>query len=230
MMPVKGLAKGHGRGRRFLVYWATILLRIWFASCRITVIGREIEQRFARQEAKAVVGTWHRGALFLVWYYRRLRPMVMFSRSRDGDLIAGYAENLGVRAARGSTSRGGTTALREMLRHLQAPGPRRAATVLDGPRGPRFTVQAGMLQLARSAGVPFVPVVMSAAPAITLTRTWDRTLIPLPFSRVVVSYGDPLTIGAEIRGSRLDAKCQEVQSMMNRLRREADQMVGYRDS
>ncbi len=230
MMPVKGLAKGHGRGRRFLVYWATILLRIWFASCRITVIGREIEQRFARQEAKAVVGTWHRGALFLVWYYRRLRPMVMFSRSRDGDLIAGYAENLGVRAARGSTSRGGTTALREMLRHLQAPGPRRAATVLDGPRGPRFTVQAGMLQLARSAGVPFVPVVMSAAPAITLTRTWDRTLIPLPFSRVVVSYGDPLTIGAEIRGSRLDAKCQEVQSMMNRLRREADQMVGYRNS
>ncbi len=230
MMPVKGLAKGHGRGRRFLVYWATILLRIWFASCRITVIGREIEQRFARQEAKAVVGTWHRGALFLVWYYRRLRPMVMFSRSRDGDLIAGYAENLGVRAARGSTSRGGTTALREMLRHLQAPGPRRAATVLDGPRGPRFTVQAGMLQLARSAGVPFVPVVMSAAPAITLTRTWDRTLIPLPFSRVVVSYGDPLTIGAEIRGSHLDAKCQEVQSMMNRLRREADQMVGYRDS
>ncbi len=230
MMPVKGLAKGHGRGRRFLVYWATILLRIWFASCRITVIGREIEQRFARQEAKAVVGTWHRGALFLVWYYRRLRPMVMFSRSRDGDLIAGYAENLGVRAARGSTSRGGTTALREMLRHLQAPGPRRVATVLDGPRGPRFTVQAGMLQLARSAGVPFVPVVMSAAPAITLTRTWDRTLIPLPFSRVVVSYGDPLTIGAEIRGSRLDAKCQEVQSMMNRLRREADQMVGYRDS
>ena len=230
MMPVKGLAKGHGRGRRFLVYWATILLRIWFASCRITVIGREIEQRFARQEAKAVVGTWHRGALFLVWYYRRLRPMVMFSRSRDGDLIAGYAENLGVRAARGSTSRGGTTALREMLRHLQAPGPRRVATVLDGPRGPRFTVQAGMLQLARSAGVPFVPVVMSAAPAITLTRTWDRTLIPLPFSRVVVSYGDPLTICAEIRGSRLDAKCQEVQSMMNRLRREADQMVGYRDS
>ncbi len=229
MMRVKGLAKGHGRGRRTLVYWASLLLRIWFATCRITVIGREIEHRYARLEDKVVVGTWHRGALFLVWYYRWLRPMVMFSRSRDGDLIAGYAENLGVRTARGSSSRGGTTALRAMLRHLHAPGPRKVATVLDGPRGPRFRVQPGMLQLARNAAVPFLPVVMSAAPAITLTRTWDRTLIPLPFSRVVVVYGEPLTIGAEIRGPRLEAKCREVESDMNRLRREADQLVGYRD-
>ncbi len=230
MMRVKAFAKRNGRGRQILVYWATHILRIWFATCRITVIGREIEHRYARVEDKVVVGTWHRGALFLVWYYRRLRPMIMFSRSRDGDLIAGYAENLGARAARGSSSRGGTTALRTMLRHLHAPGPRKAATVLDGPRGPRFRVQPGMLQLARNAGVPFLPVAMSAAPAITLARTWDRTLIPLPFSRVVVCYGDPLTIGAEIRGPRLEAKCREVEAILNRLRREADQLVGYRDS
>ena len=229
-MRVKALAKRHGRGRRFLVYWATKLLRIWFATCRITVVGREIEHRFARVEDKVVVGTWHRGALFLVWYYRWLRPMVMFSRSRDGELIAGYAENLGVRAVRGSSSRGGTTALREMIRYLRRPGARKAATVLDGPRGPRFVVQPGMLQLARSAGVPFLPVVMSAAPALTLTRTWDRTLIPLPFSRVVVAYAEPLTIGAEIRGPRLEAKCREVERILNRLRREADQRVGYRDN
>ena len=229
-MGAKGLAKRHGRGRRILVYWATHLLRIWFATCRITVIGREIEHRYARVQDKVVVGTWHRGAIFLVWYYRRLRPMVMFSRSRDGDMIAGYAENLGVHTARGSSSRGGTTALRAMLRHLRAPGHRKAATVLDGPRGPRFKVQPGMLQLARSAGVPFLPVVMSAAPALTLARTWDRTLIPLPFSRVVVAYGDPLTIGAEIRGPRLEAKCREVEAILNRLRREADQHAGYLDN
>ena len=229
MMRVKQLGRHHGPGRRILVYWATQLLRVWFATCRITVVGRELEERFAWREEKAVVGTWHRSALFLVWYYRRLRPVVMFSRSRDGELIAGYAENLGVVAARGSSSRGGTTALRAMLRHLRRPGHRKAATVLDGPRGPRFTVQPGMLQLARSAGVPFLPVVMSAAPAITLRRTWDRTLIPLPFSRVVVSYGEPLNISTEIRGPRLEAKCREVEILLNRLRREADRMVGYRD-
>ncbi len=219
----------HGRGRQFLVYWATLILRVWFATCRITIVGRDVHERFILGDEKLVGGTWHRGALFLVWFYRRVRPMIMFSRSRDGELIAGYAENLGVVAARGSSSRGGTTALRAMLRHLRRPGHRKAATVLDGPRGPRFTVQPGMLQLARSAGVPFLPVVMSAAPAITLRRTWDRTLIPLPFSRVVVSYGEPLNIGTEIRGPRLEAKCREVEILLNRLRREADRMVGYRD-
>jgi hypothetical protein len=84
-----------------------------------------------------------------------------------------------------------------------------------------------MLQLARNAGVPFIPLVMSAAPAVTLRRTWDRTLIPLPFSRVVVVYGRPQTIGVDLRGPRLADKCREVETLLNRLRREADRRVGY---
>lgn len=229
-MRTRHLAKGHGRGRRFLVYGATWLLRAWFATCRITIVGQEVHDRFALGNEKAVGGTWHRGALFLVWFYRRLRPMVMFSRSRDGELIAGYAERLGVVVTRGSSSRGGASALRAMIRHLRRPGPRKVATVLDGPRGPRFRVQPGMLQLARATGVVFIPIAMSAAPAITLTRTWDRTLIPLPFSRVVVCYGRPLTIGTEIRGPRLDAKCREVEAILDRLRRDADRRAGYHGS
>ena len=228
-MSMRTLARGgHGRGRRFLVYGATWLLRAWFATCRITIVGREVHERFILGDEKMVGGTWHRGALFLVWFYRRVRPMVMFSRSRDGDLIAGYAERLGVRVARGSSSRGGASALRAMIRHLHRPGPHKAATVLDGPRGPRFKAQPGMLQLARNAGVVFIPIAMSAAPAITLTRTWDRTLIPLPFSRVVVLYGQPLTIGAEIRGPRMEAMCRDVEAVLNRMRCDADRRVGYR--
>ncbi len=218
----------HGRSRQFLVYWATLILRVWFATCRITIVGRDVHERFMLGDEKLVGGTWHRGALFLVWFYRRVRPMIMFSRSRDGALIAGYAENLGVRAVRGSASRGGVNALRTMIRFLRRPGPRKAATVLDGPRGPRFVARPGMLQLARNAGVPFIPLVMSASPAVTLKRTWDHTLIPLPFSRVVVVYGRPLTIGADIRGPQLEATCREVGDLLNRLRREADHRVGYR--
>ena len=218
----------HGRGRQFLVYWATLILRVWFATCRITIVGRDVHERFILGDEKLVGGTWHRGALFLVWFYRRVRPMIMFSRSRDGELIAGYAANLGVRAVRGSSSRGGVSALRTMIRFLRQPGPRKAATVLDGPRGPRYEARPGMLQLARNAGVPFIPLVMSASPAVTLRRTWDRTLIPLPFSRVVVIYGRPLTIGADLRGPRLEAKCREVGALLNQLRREADRLTGYR--
>lgn len=227
-MTSQGGPNGHGRGRQILVYWATLILRVWFATCRITVVGRDVHERFILGDEKLVGGTWHRGALFLVWFYRRVRPMIMFSRSRDGELIAGYAENLGVLAVRGSSSRGGAAVLRTMIRFLRASGPRKAATVLDGPRGPRFVARPGMLQLARNAGVPFIPLVMSAAPAITLTGTWDHTMIPLPFSRVAVVYGRPLTIGADVRGPRLEEKRREVETTLNRLRREADRLVGYR--
>jgi lysophospholipid acyltransferase (LPLAT)-like uncharacterized protein len=219
--------QNHGRRRQILVYWATMILRVWFATCRVTVVGRDVHERFILGKEKLVGGTWHRGAIFLVWFFRQVRPMVMFSRSRDGGLIADYAEHMGVRAVRGSSSRGGTAALRAMIRYLRRPGARKAATVLDGPRGPRFVAQAGMVQLARNAGVPFIPLAMSAAPAITLTRTWDRTLIPLPFSRVVICYGQPLMIGPEVRGPHLEAKRREIEAIMNCLRREADQRSGY---
>ena len=221
--------QNHGRRRQILVYWATLILRIWFATCRIKIVGRDVHERFIVSSEKMVAGTWHQGAIFLVWFYRQVRPMIMFSRSRDGGLIADYAENMGVRAVRGSSSRGGAAALRTMIRYLHRPGARKAATVLDGPRGPRYVAQPGMLQLARNAGVPFIPLAMAAAPAITLRRTWDRTLIPLPFSRVVVCYGRPQTIGPEIRGARLEAKCREVETILNRLRREADQRAGCTD-
>jgi lysophospholipid acyltransferase (LPLAT)-like uncharacterized protein len=219
--------QNHGRRRQILVYWATMILRVWFATCRVTVVGRDVHERFILGKEKLVGGTWHRGAIFLVWFFRRVHPMVMFSRSRDGGLIADYAQNMGVQAVRGSSSRGGTAALRTMIRYLRRPGVRKVATVLDGPRGPRFVAQPGMVQLARNADVPFIPLAMSAAPAITLSRTWDRTLIPLPFSRVVVCYGQPLIIGPEVRGPRLEAKRREIEAILNRLRREADQRAGY---
>lgn len=227
MLSAKRPPEHRGRRRQILIYWATLILRFWFTSCRVTIVGQDVHERFILGNEKLVGGTWHRGALFLVWFFRRVRPMIMFSRSRDGELIARYAENLGARVVRGSSSRGGTAALRTMIRYLRRPGARKAATVLDGPRGPRFVAQPGMLQLARNAGVPFIPLAMSAAPTITLARTWDRTMIPLPFSRVVVSYGQPLTIGADVRGPRLEAKCREVEAILNRLRREADQLAGY---
>ena len=220
--------QNHGRRRQILVYWATTILRLWFATCRITVVGRDVHDRFIVGNEKMVAGTWHRGAIFLVWFYQRVRPMIMFSRSRDGGLIADYAANMGVRAVRGSSSRGGAAALRTMLRYLRRPGARKAATVLDGPRGPRFVAQPGMLQLARNARVPFIPLVMSAAPAITLRWTWDHTLIPLPFSRVVVCYGRPQNIDPEVRGPHLETKRLEIEALLNRLRREADQRVGYK--
>ena len=213
--------------RWLIIQTSTFVFRIWFATCRVRVVGGDIFDRFVVGRKPAVAATWHRGAIFLIWYLRRLRPMVMFSRSNDGELIAGFAENLGIIPVRGSSSRGGGQALRTMLKFLRGSGSRLVGTVMDGPQGPRFRAKKGLLFLSRMADVPLVPIAVSAWPAITMKSAWDRTIVPLPFSRVTVMYGDPIHIPRDTDDRGLDALTGNVEARLNSMMGELDRKTGY---
>lgn len=216
-----------GAKQRLLIRIAVPVFRLWFATCRIRIVGEHFHDAYIRGGASGVGATWHRNSIFLVWFFRKARPMILFSRSRDGELIASFAERLGVIPVRGSSSRGGKEAFREMLDYLAAPGARKVATVLDGPRGPRYEAKKGMVLLAQKTGLPLMPIMMSAKPAITLKKTWDRTLIPLPFSRVVVIYGEPWMLPKQATKTELEGFRKDVETTLNRMRKAADQEVGY---
>jgi lysophospholipid acyltransferase (LPLAT)-like uncharacterized protein len=213
---------------RLIINLAAFLLNLWFSTCRITIIGRRFHDQFVLGDDKAVGATWHRGAIFLVWFFRRIHPMIMFSRSKDGELISGYAEKLGIVTVRGSSHRGGREAFREMVRFLRLPGSRKVATVLDGPRGPRCIAKNGMIRLAMVTGVPLIPIMVSAHPALTIHMAWDKTLIPLPFSKVVVMYGEPWRPARQMRETEVEFLRQEVEGKLNQMLRRCDDMVGYR--
>jgi lysophospholipid acyltransferase (LPLAT)-like uncharacterized protein len=213
---------------RLIINFAAFLLNLWFSTCRITIIGRRFHDQFVLGDDKAVGATWHRGAIFLVWFFRRIHPMIMFSRSKDGELISGYAEKLGIVTVRGSSHRGGREAFREMVRFLRLPGSRKVATVLDGPRGPRCIAKNGMIRLAMVTGVPLIPIMVSAHPALTIHMAWDKTLIPLPFSKVVVMYGEPWRPARQMRETEVEFLRQEVEGKLNQMLRRCDDMVGYR--
>ncbi len=153
--------------------------------------------------------------------------MIMFSRSRDGDLLAGFAQRLGIVPVRGSSGHGGKKALEIMAESLKANRIIKAATVLDGPRGPRFTAKKGMIVLARDTGAPLLPIIMSAKPAITLEKAWDKTVLPLPFSRILVSYRRPWIIPPDARGDKLEKVRLEVEKTLNEMMMEADKKIGY---
>lgn len=215
-------------GKRLALRLGSLILTLWFSTCRVRILGKDLHTRYVLADGPAVGASWHRNALFLVWFFRKARPMVMFSRSRDGDWIAGFAERMGILPVRGSSSRGGTGALKTMLHHMRRPGGRKTATVMDGPRGPRRVAKGGMILLAKEAEAPFLPVAASARPAITLKKTWDRTMIPLPFSRVVVSYRKPWIIPRELDRYGLERLRAEVEKTLNEMTEEADALVGYR--
>ena len=219
---------------RRLQHWliinvAATVLRMWFATCRIKIIGRPIHDRYIDSDANIVGVTWHRGAIFLVWFFRKVHPMIMFSKSKDGDLIARFAQKLGVVPVRGSSSKGGSRALKTMLEYLNQPGSRKVATVMDGPRGPRCVAKKGMIVLAREAGVPLVPIMASGTPAITLKNTWDKTWIPLPFSKVTVIYEQPWFPANDSSDEALERLRADVETTLNHMMVRADADTGYAD-
>jgi lysophospholipid acyltransferase (LPLAT)-like uncharacterized protein len=118
------------------------------------------------------------------------RGVTMASRSNDGAFAAGIVHQLGVVATRGSTSRAGRAALEEMEETVRSGEAPFAALTVDGPRGPWREVKAGIVTLARRLQVPLIPITSSCRRAWVL-RSWDHMVLPKPFTRVVVAYGEP---------------------------------------
>jgi len=212
---------------RLIIHLAAFVIRIWFSTCRVNITGRRYLKRFFINDEPAVGATWHRGAVFLVWYFGRYHPIIMFSKSADGDLLADFAAKMGVIPVRGSSSRGGREALTMMARYLKRHKRGVAATVLDGPQGPRFVAKTGMVALAKLTQKPLLPVMMSAWPAITIKTAWDRTLIPLPFARVVISLAKPWDIPEDYGMAKIENLRGEVEAKLNRMMHAADTQTGY---
>lgn len=115
----------------------------------------------------------------------------MVSRSRDGEWAARLAHCLGFQTVRGSSHRGGAEALRAMLRLTRNGHP--AGLIADGSQGPPLRAQKGIVWLASVTGLPLVPLSLAADAAWRLP-SWDRTLIPKPFARLVIAAGDPIHV------------------------------------
>jgi lysophospholipid acyltransferase (LPLAT)-like uncharacterized protein len=140
----------------------------------------------------AVFCHWHQSLLSLVIPHRNVRAAALASRSKDGEIISGYLEAIGIRPVRGSSSRGAVAGALELMRVLHD-GYNIVLTV-DGPRGPFKQVKDGALEIARRHGVPLIPLAVRASREFCFKRSWDQFRIPVPGSRLVVGYGEALRL------------------------------------
>lgn len=177
--------------------------------------------------------TGQRQAIFCFWHGRMIifpnirpgnRPMhVLISHHRDGQLIAKVIGHFGVHSVRGSSSRGALTATRSLAEMLKKG--HNISITPDGPRGPLQQAQKGSVTLARLAQQPMVPVSFSASPSCRLS-SWDRFMIPLPFSRVVILVGAPILPDVMAEKSGMEACRKQLEDRMNELTAEADRRLG----
>ncbi len=138
---------------------------------------------------------WHQTTLMVAGTHRDLRATAMVSRSGDGTMLAEFLRRRGITAARGSKSRGGAAASLNLLHRMRAGLV--GASSIDGPRGPFKQPQAGIIDLARRAGVPIVPVACRGSREVAVRAAWDRVRIPLPRAHVAICYGAPILLPPE---------------------------------
>ena len=214
----------------FLAAW---LARMWFATVRVTIVNRKIYDRHFRQTGRThhVVGaSWHRHAIFLFYFFRNLGDrLIMISRSLDGEMTANIARRFRYTVVRGSSSRGGSQALEEMIDVMNVGGKKYlCGTAVDGPRGPARLMKKGMVAVARQTGALFIPMACSGNRLITFPKAWDKTILPKPFSRITIIFGEPVPIPADLDHSELETIRQNLEDRLNHLTDEVDSISGYR--
>lgn len=168
-----------------------------------------IRNAHALEKARAtghgfVFSLWHGQLLPLLWQHRGEGVVVLISEHRDGELVARAATALGFGLIRGSTTRGAGRALIAMVRALKSG--QEVAITPDGPRGPAGKFAPGALIAAQRSDVPILPVGVSVDRAWRL-KSWDRFMIPKPFARVTIAYGEPEKVDAsDARGASREAR------------------------
>lgn len=134
---------------------------------------------------------WHGRLLVPLFTHRRRRISILISQHRDGEIVSKVTRILGYDPVRGSTTRGGVRAMRQMARKAKLG--RCLAVTPDGPRGPRYVFQSGAIKLAQLTGYPILPVGIGVERRKMLS-SWDRFFVPLPFSRCVYVFGTPIKV------------------------------------
>jgi lysophospholipid acyltransferase (LPLAT)-like uncharacterized protein len=207
---VRGLLLG------FLVF---LLVALWRSTLRIRLVGREHREAIERSGRPVLHAIWHQRMVAGILRFPWRGVVTMSSRSRDGDVSAGFQFWWGYRVVRGSSSRGGGAAFVEMVGALRGTA-RWAALTPDGPRGPARRCKLGVVRLAAALDAPIMPVGTSSTRPRFL-RSWDRFLVPMPFSRCVVVLGEGLRREPEEPEeaflARLDAAIDAVTEEADRL-------------
>lgn len=196
-----------------------ILIKLIGRTIKFEIEGWENWEAASRDGRIPIYTFWHNRVFLSTYFWQRRRIVVMTSRSFDGEYIARFIQRFGYGAARGSSTRGATGAIVEMIRLMRAGSP--TAFTIDGPKGPRYVAKMGAVLLAKKTGNPILPFTIAAEKLWEAQKSWDRSQIPKPFSRALVLIAPPIYVPANADDALLDAKRDELQNSLDELNRKA---------
>jgi lysophospholipid acyltransferase (LPLAT)-like uncharacterized protein len=201
---------------RFLIRAADLAfflaIKLIGKTVKFEIDGWENWEAAMKDDKLPIYTFWHDRVFLATYFWQRRGIVVMTSRSFDGEYIARFIQRFGYGAARGSSSRGATGAIVEMVRLMRAGCP--TAFTIDGPRGPRYEAKMGSVLLAKKTGFPILPFTITAK-TFWQAKSWDRTQIPKPFTRARVVIAPPIDVAPDADDNQLAAKRNELQQSLD---------------
>lgn len=199
----------------------------WLIRMVVTLIG--VTLRYRIDDPAGLLVSWPAGPMIFVFWHNRIfllpylfrkywwargrkRVAVLVSRSKDGQLLSEVLSAFRLQCVRGSTSRGGKEALRELTRLVEDGFD--IGITPDGPRGPRYVLQPGCVNLAQLSGAAIIPVSYDLAGKYTFARSWDGFTVPYPFTRCTVRIGTPFAVPREADDAIRETKRLELERIL----------------
>jgi lysophospholipid acyltransferase (LPLAT)-like uncharacterized protein len=209
---------------RMLTFLGYLALEFWWRTCRIQIEGEERVKALVTEHGSILPVCWHQHLLLVSrWAVGRRIPGMkigfLISPSRDGNAPSTLAQWYGATTIRGSSTHTGPQALRTMYKQIRDEKISPFITP-DGPKGPRFEFKGGAIVLAQLCGVPVVPIAFSAKTA-SVMRTWDKFVLPRPFTKVVLQFGEPFMPPRKASAEELQQMQQQMAERMHETYRQA---------
>ena len=197
-----------------------LLVKLISRSYRYRLVHTENEKNALDAHRTVIYASWHQRFFPGITFFATHKPIaIMISRSRDGEMIARVVDILGWRSVRGSSSKGGVEALKA-LRSLTRMG-YRVGHIVDGPQGPFGVVKPGLITLAQFSGAPILPVIISAQRRWVF-NSWDRFMVPKPFSKIFVRFAQPIIVPRRLDADAFEALRQDVEKLIKELTIQTD--------
>jgi len=201
---------------RILAMLGATILKSLFMTLRIRVVDESGFQKDTSTDP-VLFCFWHNRILGITFAFQRIYPKhrrgvtVLTSASKDGEILARLVAEFRMGSVRGSSSRGGSRALLELIRLVQSG--RDIAITPDGPRGPRYSLGPGVIQLAQSTGAKILPLHAQFSRCFQM-KTWDGFIIPLPFSSVSINVGSPIRIREEATHTEFEFERNKLEEIL----------------
>ncbi|MCB0377595.1 MAG: lysophospholipid acyltransferase family protein [Bdellovibrionales bacterium] len=204
-------------------YLLFAIYRLLYWTWRIRIVEcNEVKRRLASGEG-FVLAHWHGDELGVLHLLKRYHVATIISSSKDGDIMNKACQLLGAETARGSSTRGGTSALKGLLRLVKEG--RRPSLAVDGPKGPIHKVKPGVLQVSRLSGLPIFPISFYSSSSFIFKKSWNQAQLPLPFSRLTVYVGEGMEPVNKSDDGHSEELCRELENRLNKTRNKAKQIA-----